>query len=122
MKCPQHDIVFHAIKAHGQIIAIGFQVEQNPGTLIELSGDDLETNTDVAVMKVGDVSGDGVRKVSPRLHIVDELFVARSVNRASLLSQTAGRLTAQPRSPVKAQNALAAILDDRPVSDHAEKP
>jgi hypothetical protein len=121
MEGPEHYVVFHAVETHGEIIAVGFQVEKNPRALIELAGDDLETHADLAVVKVRDVFGDGVGKVSPCLYIVDKLFIARSVNRTCFLGQATRRLAAQPRTAIHAQHFLSTIFDDRPIANHGKK-
>jgi len=52
------------VGAHGQIIAISLEVEQDTGTLIDAAGNSFKPDGDFAVAEIVYVFGDGIRKVS----------------------------------------------------------
>src|SRR5262249_8589624 len=85
LELPEHEIVLEWIGAQGQIIAIGLEVEQNAGTLIDATGDALETQRDLAVTKIGHVLGDGVGEIGEGLHAIEELGVTLAVERAGFV-------------------------------------
>src|SRR6266404_3628734 len=80
VESPEHDVVLHTVESYCQIITVGFQVEKNARTLVELSGYNLETNADLPILKIRDVFGYRIREVRPSLHVVDELFIARAID------------------------------------------
>ena len=107
---PEHQVVLFAVEADGEVIAVRFEVEQNAGALIELPGDDLETNADVAIVKIVNVFGDRIRKIGKRFHVVDDLLGARAVDGARLCRQSGGRLAFDPLPPVDLQHGIAGLI------------
>src|SRR5262245_62116646 len=44
LELPQHEIVLEAVGPHGEIIAVGLEIEQDAGALIDAAGNALEAN------------------------------------------------------------------------------
>src|SRR5712671_765801 len=72
----QHEIVFERISPDEEVVAIGLEVEQDPGTLIDASGDRLEPEADLATAEIIDALSDRVGEVGVGLHIVEKLGVS----------------------------------------------
>ena len=41
---PKHEVVFFAIEADGQVIAVRFEIEENSGALIELAAEETKSH------------------------------------------------------------------------------
>src|SRR3977135_3474864 len=48
LELPQHEIVLDRVGADGEVVAVGLEVEQNAGALIDTAGDALEAGRDLA--------------------------------------------------------------------------
>src|SRR5207237_400947 len=81
---------------HGQIIAVRFHVEEEARAPVERAAHYLESHRDLAVLEIVDALVDGDREIGERLHALDELLVARTVQLPALLGATAGPLPARP--------------------------
>src|SRR3954465_15121004 len=79
LELPEHQVVFERIGAQGQVIAIGLEIEQDAGALIDSTGNSLEANANLATFEIRDILGDGVREIGVSLHPVQELGVALAV-------------------------------------------
>ena len=53
---PQHQVVFLAVEPHRQVIAVRFQVEQDPRALVKRALDDLEPHRDLARTEVARIA------------------------------------------------------------------
>src|SRR5207249_9517870 len=76
---------------------------------------------DLAILELVDVSGDGDWEIGERLHVVDELFMPRAVDRARLVRQPTGRLSTFPGATVDEDDIPPLLAHDEPVTDHRQK-
>src|ERR1051325_11460041 len=93
---PQDDVVFRAVEAHGEIVAVRLDVEEDAGAPIERTADHLKAYGDLAVLEVVDPLRHGDGEVGERLDALDELLVPRAIDCAGLVSQAARGLPALP--------------------------
>src|ERR1044071_3107811 len=121
LESPQHHVVFLGVKAHREIVSVWLQVKKNTRALIELSGDQLETNANLPVVKVFKLFGDRIREVSEGFDIIYKLLVPRAINFTSLLGQSARRLPLLPLSPIHSHDLFPTVIDNHPVTDDGEK-
>src|SRR6185436_3811933 len=75
---PEDEVVLLAVEAHGEVVAVRLEVEEDAGALIELPAEETETHGDLPAGEIGDLLRDGVREIRVRLHAVDELLVLRA--------------------------------------------
>src|SRR6476659_8274569 len=59
---PKHDVVFLAVEAHGEIVAVGLQVEEDARTLIELARHEFESHRDLAVVEIINILRNRIRE------------------------------------------------------------
>ena len=52
---PEHEVVLFAVEAHGQVVAVRLEVEEDAGALIELAAHQAEAHRDLTVLEVRDV-------------------------------------------------------------------
>src|SRR5829696_8152839 len=57
---PQHEVVFQAVGADRQVVAIWLEIEQDSGTLIDAARQSLKAHRDLAACKIFDVGNDRV--------------------------------------------------------------
>ena len=119
---PEHEVVFFAVEADGQIVAVRFEVEEDARALIELSGQQAKADRDFAVVKIIDILRDGVREIRVGFHTVDELFVFRAVNRARFRSEAGRRLAFDPLPSIDLQDGSPrVVLRDAPIAHNGQK-
>src|SRR6516165_4802293 len=82
---PEHQVIFQAVGADGQVVAIRLQIEKDTGALIDAAGQSLEADADLAIGKVRDVGRDHIGKVGVSLHAIEKLSVALAIERARLV-------------------------------------
>src|SRR5262245_31641173 len=107
---PEHQVVLLAVEAHRQVVAVRLEVEEDSGAFIQLAFNHLELHADFAVSEIRNIPGDRIGEVGEGLHVVYELFVARAVDRARVLGQTARRVAAQPLAPVYGVGLPSAVV------------
>src|ERR1041384_1509307 len=109
---PEHDVVFLAVETHRQVVAARLQVEKNACALVELTRNELEAHRDLAIVKIIDILGNGIREISERLDVVDELLVTRAIDRTRVLREATCRLTTEPLPSINTKNLCAAVVHD----------
>ena len=117
-ECPEDEVVLLAVEANGEVIAVCFQIEEDSGALIELSGQEAEANRDLAVAEIVNVLCHGIGKVCVGLHAVDELFVLGAVDRARFRGQAGRRLAFDPLPSIDLENV---IVRDVPVAHDSQE-
>src|SRR4051794_34834586 len=121
LELPEHEIVLEWIGAQRQVVAIGLQVKQNAGALIDAAGDALETQRDLAVAEIRHVLSNSIWKVGKRLHAVEELGIALAVQGPRLVGDAGGGLAFLPLAAVDSEDLVAAFGFNPPDADHVYK-
>src|SRR5215468_3113709 len=118
---PQHEVVFEAIGADGQVIAVRLQIEQDPGALIDTARQSLKAHRDFAACEIFDAGHDGVGKVGVSLYTVEKLRIAFTIERARLIGDARRRLPFLPLPPVDGEHLLSILVFDPPVANDRHK-
>ena len=121
LEFPQHEIVLERIGADRQVVAVGLEIEQDSGALIDAADDALEPHRDFAVAEIRDVLGDDVGEIGERLDAVEELGVAVAVECARLVGDAGRRLSLLPLAAVDGEHLVVALRLDPPDPDDAQE-
>src|SRR5262245_58098086 len=79
LKLPEDQIVLEAVGPNGQVVAIGLEIEQNAGALVDPAGDALEANGNLSRSEIRHVLGNRVGEVGIGLNAVEKLRIALAV-------------------------------------------
>src|SRR6266446_7484163 len=117
----QHQIVFERIGPHQKVVAVRLEIEQDPGALIDASGNRLEPEADLPAPEIVDPLRDGIGEVGVGLHIIEKLGVALAIDGPRLVRQVGGGLTLLPTPAVDDEELVVALRTNRPEPDDREK-
>src|SRR3984893_8359125 len=106
---------------HQKVVAIRLQIEQDPGSLIDASGNRLEPEADLPSAKIIDPLRNRRVEVVVGLHIVEELGVTRAIDGPRFIRQIGSGLTLLPASAVDNEELVVAFCADGPESDDREE-
>jgi hypothetical protein len=81
----------------------------------------MPAQRDLAIPEVIHLLRHGDREVCELLHVVDELLVARAIDRARLVGQPVRGLASLPLAPVDEHHLAAAVFRHHPVADERQK-
>src|SRR5262252_8834695 len=93
---PKYEIVFQAIRPDGQVVAIGLQVEEYTGALIDAARQAFEPYRDLPILEVFDVLGHNIRVIGISLDAIEKFRVTLAVKRARLVGDAGGGLSLLP--------------------------
>jgi hypothetical protein len=121
LEFPKHQIVFEWVGPHGQIVAIGLQIEEDARTLVDAARDALEPQGDRALTKIIDARGNGVGEVVKRFYVVQKFAVALAVEGLCPLGQAGCRLSLVPFAPVNDEHLVVVFAADGEIAHNGEK-
>src|SRR4051794_4029235 len=121
LELPQDEVVLQAIGADGQIVAVGLEVEQDAGALVDAPRNAFEAYADLALAEVLNVACDRVREVRIGLNTVEKFGIAVAVDGARLVGDAGRRLALLPLPPVDRQHLLVSVLLDAPDPHHGNE-
>src|SRR6516225_5276885 len=73
--------VFERIGTHRQIIAVGLEIEQDAGALVDAAGNTFEAHRDLAVPEIINVLGHRVWEIRIGLDAIEKLPCTRNIGR-----------------------------------------
>src|SRR5438105_13933973 len=85
LEFPQNEIVFERICANGEVIAVGLEVEQYSGALIDAAGNAFEAHGDVTIAETGNVLGDDIGEIGISLNPIEDFGVAIALKRVRFI-------------------------------------
>ena len=121
LEFPQDEIVLQGICAHGEIVAVRLEVEQDPGALIDAAGNAFEAHGDLAIAEVRNVLGNDIGEIRIGLNPVEEFGIAVAVERARLVRDAGRGLSLFPLPPIDDQHFVVAVVLDAPDADDADE-
>src|SRR5712671_1882120 len=76
LEFPKNEIVLKRICSDRQIVAIGLEVEEDSGALIDATGNSFETHGELAVLEVANFFRDGIREIRIGLNAIEKFSVS----------------------------------------------
>jgi hypothetical protein len=113
--------MFETVRPDRQIVAVGLQVEQDAGPLIDAAGDAFETHRDVSIAEILHILRDGIREIRIGLHAVEKLGVALAVERPRLVDDSGGGLPFLPLPSINGQHLAFALIFNPPDANDAHE-
>ncbi len=122
LELPKDQIVFKAVRPDRQVVAVGLEIEQDAGALIDATRQAFEADADFPVLEVFDILSHDIRIIGISLNAIEKFRVTIAIERTRLVGDAGRGLSLLPLPAINGQQLLAAVIFDAPHADHRDQP